>query len=214
MTNRVLWALPTEIAAADAGLVEVLDSAVREGEVRAGAHLACRVGCTGCCIGPFDITALDAGRLLGGVAELARRRPAEAAAIAERASVQWSRSVAVFPGDPVTGVLSPEDAAREGFFARFADLPCPALDPASGACSVYTWRPLSCRTYGLPSRCGVRVLPPCPLSFVGAPATAVAAAAVEIDPEDREGRLLDTLAGEGVAGDTTVCAVLAIAGLP
>ena len=32
---------------------------------------------------------------------------------------------------------------------QFADLPCPALD-ADGSCRVYAFRPLTCRTMGIP----------------------------------------------------------------
>jgi len=213
MGGRVIWALPVEMETAAAGLVGSFDSAIQRGEARAGGHLACRVGCTGCCIGPFKITALDAARLDRGVRELTSRDPETASALVERASQQWGRIVEAFPGDPSTGVLSDDEAAREAFFARFGKTPCPALDPTLGSCIVYPWRPLSCRTYGLPVRHGRQVLEPCPLNFAGASADEVAAATIVPDPEDREGSLLDRVRELGVYGDTVVCAVLGGRGL-
>jgi hypothetical protein len=78
---------------------------------------------------------------------------------------------------------------------------------------LYAFRPLSCRTYGVPLRCGAEVLPPCPLNFIAARAVEVAAATAEVDPDDREGVLLAAVAAcDGSAGDTTVAAALAITG--
>lgn len=211
MTGRVFWALPPAIAEADSELVARFDAALEEGERRAAGHVACRVGCTECCMGAFDITALDAARLLHGLAELARTEPAAARGVRARAAELWGRMGAEFPGDVATGVLSEDDGARTRFFARFADRPCPALDPHDGSCAVYRWRPLSCRTFGLPVRFGPQLLAPCTLNFTSAGADEVAAATVEPDPDDREGRLLELSAANGVAGDTTVAAAIATA---
>jgi len=209
MERRVIWSLPRRLEAADGELVRSFDASIRQGEARAAGHLACRVGCTGCCVGPFEITAVDAARLVRGARELlARDRPAGLALLA-RSSEQWRRMAEVFPGDPGSGVLADDEAAREVFFGRFGEAPCPLLDPAGGACLAYAWRPLSCRTYGLPVRHGRRLLEPCPLNFTSAAPAEVAAAAIEPDPGDREGELLERAAAAGCGGDTIVCAALA-----
>jgi hypothetical protein len=44
---------------------------------------------------------------------------------------------------------------------------CPALDPGSGACVLYDWRPLSCRTFGPPVRVAREDLPPCECASAG-----------------------------------------------
>lgn len=144
--RRAIWSLPAEMEAAAAGLVRWFDSAIRRGEARVGGHLACRVGCTGCCIGLFEITALDAARLERGICELTSRDPEAASALVDRASRHEGRMVEAFPGDPSTGVLSDDEAARVVFFTRFGEMPCPALDPTRGSGLLYAWRPLSCRT--------------------------------------------------------------------
>ncbi|MGB6780597.1 MAG: YkgJ family cysteine cluster protein, partial [Terracidiphilus sp.] len=54
----------------DGQLVQIMDAALGEARRRAGPHLACRVGCTQCCHGPFRINALDAARLRVGMEAL------------------------------------------------------------------------------------------------------------------------------------------------
>jgi len=202
--------LPAEIRERDDVLTEAFDAALAVGVRRAGRHLACRRGCTPCCVGSFDITALDAARLRRGLQELASAHPRVAAAVRRRAAEQWRTQRPAYPGGAAAGILAEDEVARERFFAAFADAPCPALDPHSGACVLYRFRPLSCRSYGLPVRCGGAVLEPCPLNFTRASAAEIAAAVVEPDPDDSESALLAALlAHDPSAGDTTVAAALA-----
>lgn len=193
----------------DRVLLAEVDAALARGARRAGPHLVCRPGCTPCCVGPFDITSLDAARLRAGLEVLLSDDPARGEALSARARVAWKRLVADLPGDAERGLLKEDEGARESFFARHAEEPCPALDPASGRCDLYASRPLSCRTFGLPVRSGGITLPPCELCFRAAGPAEVAASTVEPDPDDREGRLLAVLAAAGVRGDTVVAAVLA-----
>lgn len=183
-------------ASEDRRFVMRMDARLAAAKGRAGGLVTCRLGCIECCIGLFDITALDALRLRWGLARLARRDPGRAAALVARARVQWAVIRGEFPVDPGTGELTGDDVAREAFFAAHEDLPCPGLDPTTGACELYESRPVSCRTFGLPIRCGDEVLPPCRLNFVGASGGEIAAAAVDPDPEDAEGELLVRL-GDG-----------------
>ena len=115
-----------------------------------------------------------------------------------------------FPGDASEATLAQDDTRRAEFFDNFADAPCPALDPATGACALYAWRPLSCRSFGLPVRCGSQTLPPCTLNFTAATAEERAEALVQPDPGDHEGELLAEATRCGtLADETIVCAVLA-----
>lgn len=43
-----------------------------------------------------------------------------------------------------------QDRDIDDLAARFADLPCPALDE-DGSCGLYDFRPLACRSMGIPS---------------------------------------------------------------
>jgi Fe-S-cluster containining protein len=202
------WALPAALEEVDERLVRGFDAAVAAGELAAGCRLACRLGCTACCIGPFDITPLDAARLLRGMEALDDKRPAVAEAIRRRAGVQWEEVAGRFPGNAAARTFSGENAAGQALFDHFMELPCPALDPATGACELYAFRPLSCRSFGLPVRCGKALLPPCSLNSIGAVPAEVAAALIEPDPDDAEGRLLEEWGRVGgVGGDTIVAAV-------
>jgi Fe-S-cluster containining protein len=195
----------------DALLLRRADAALAEGARRAGARLACRVGCTECCHGPFPITLLDARRLAEGLRDLRSRDPHRAEAIERRARGDVRALRRGFPGDPATGRLSEDEAAAEAFFARHGGRPCPALDPRRGACELYEARPLTCRTFGPPVRIGSESLPPCRLCFVGASPRAVARCRVKIDPEELEDRLLRRLfrEGEPAAAETVVAFALA-----
>jgi Fe-S-cluster containining protein len=200
----------------DALLLRVLDAALADGARRAGSRLACRVGCTECCHGPFPITLLDARRLAEGLSALRERDPARAAAVERRARAATRALRRGFPGDPDTGRLNEDEAAREAFFARHEARPCPALEPATGACALHDARPLTCRTYGPPVRIGDEKLPPCRLCFVGATTREVERCRVTVDREGREDRLLRRLyrAGEPAAAETVVAFALVPATAP
>jgi Fe-S-cluster containining protein len=114
-----------------------------------------------------------------------------------------------FPGDPATGRLSEDEAARERSFARHEARPCPALD-ARGACELYAARPLSCRSYGPPVRIGEESLPPCRLCFVGATRRELARCRVTADAEGLEDRLLRRLLREGEPAATETVVAFAV----
>ena len=56
------------IVAADQTLVQIVDAALASAANRSGTHLTCHPGCSPCCHGVFEITALDADRLRRGLA--------------------------------------------------------------------------------------------------------------------------------------------------
>lgn len=176
-----------------------------EAAARAGAHLACRPGCTECCHGPFPINELDARRLRQGMADLAACDPERAQAVADRARAQIPVLSEDFPGDHATGALGEDDADADAYFTRHGALPCPALDPETGRCDLYAWRPLTCRTFGPPVRIGASDLPPCHLCFQGASPETVEACRVEPDPHGVEDRILDRVGD----GETLIAFVLA-----
>jgi Fe-S-cluster containining protein len=194
----------------DARLLRVVDAALAEGAGRAGDRLACRVGCTECCHAPFPITLLDARRLAHGLQALREREPTRAAAVEKRARSALRALRRAFPGDPDTGRLSEDEAAREAFFERHHARPCPALDPRTGGCELYAARPLSCRTYGPPLRLAGEDLPACRLCFVDAAPREIARCRVRVDAEGLEDRLLRRLyrSGEPAAVETIVAFAL------
>jgi Fe-S-cluster containining protein len=178
----------------DRELIQIVDASLAEAARKAGAWLKCRIGCTECCMGPFAITPLDAARLQQGMAAI---EPRIAAQIRERARQSVERLRSDYPAETLARVLELDEAGENE--------PCPALDPKTGACELYAWRPITCRTFGPPVRFGGEALAVCELCFEGATAGEIAACEVDIDPQGLEERLLERMEG----GDTIVAFVLA-----
>ncbi len=182
--------------AGDSGLIQIVDANLAVASRRAGPHLACRIGCTQCCYGAFAINALDVMRLRAGMEALHAKEPEAAAAIEDRARAWIAEHGAAFPGDSATGALGTADQDR----ARFEDFanqaPCPALDPATGRCDVYAWRPMTCRVFGPPIRAtgpgGEEALGHCELCFTAATEEEIAACEMPV-PHQAEATLIETI---------------------
>jgi Fe-S-cluster containining protein len=180
-----------QLPKADTELVQIVDAALAEAARKSGDWLVCRKGCTQCCYGPFPITQLDAARLRHGMAALKRRDPQTAQRVSQRAEESVKRLSPGFPGEAKTGILH-DDEEAEARFAGFADdEPCPALDPATGTCDLYSARPMTCRTFGPPVRTGAEgALGVCELCYHGASDEQIAACEMIPDPDNLEEKLL------------------------
>lgn len=179
----------------DTALIHIANAALDDAAQRAGEALRCQPGCTECCHGAFAINALDAARLRTGLTHLQAENPALAAAVAERAKQWVAEQAASFPGDAATGVLGTSEAEQEAF-DDFANEPaCPALDPATGRCALYAWRPMTCRVFGPPVRNEGGALGHCELCFQGAPTALVAACEMTV-PHALEAELLEAMHDE------------------
>lgn len=195
----------------DVSLIQIVDAALAEAARKSGDWLVCRPGCTQCCHGPFPISQLDAARLRHGMAELRKLDPARAARVRQRAHASVDRLRNNFPGDRETGILG-DDPETEARFEGFADdEPCPALDPETGTCDLYAFRPMTCRTFGPPVRSGPEGgLGVCELCFHGASDEEIAACEMVPDPENRELKLIaETEKKSGLHGNTIVAYCLA-----
>ena len=199
-------------------LERLIEQAFEEARRLAGERLVCRLGCTECCHGPFPITRLDADQLARGLDELSRSDPARAADVALRArsAVALFREDDRFPGDAATGILADADPPAEAedrlddFCERHAKLPCPALDPATGACDLYAFRPISCRTFGPPVSLDGEKLPPCRLCFVGSSPDEIEACRVEMRLAQFEAPLVRAAEeAASLTGETLVAFALA-----
>ena len=200
--------MPLRLPAGDQKLVQIVDAALADATRRSGSWLACRLGCTQCCIGVFAISQLDAARLRHGLDQLEDKDSKRALRIRERAREAAERLSPAFPGNPATGVLS-DDEDSESQFEDFAnDEPCPVLDPASGMCELYEFRPVTCRAFGPPVR-SEESLGVCELCFHGASDAQIAACEMEVDPDDLESELLNELEdATGVRGRTIIAFAL------
>jgi Fe-S-cluster containining protein len=178
----------------DRGLIQIVDAAMAEAARKSGAWLACRPGCCECCIGPFPITPLDAGRLRRGLEELDAHDPDRASRIRARAGNAVRRLSLAYPGDTIGRLLAEDDAGENE--------PCPVLDPDTKTCDLYAARPVTCRTFGPAVRFDGESLAVCELCYQGATAQQIAACEVEVDPDGVESQLLAQLA----AGEETIVA--------
>jgi Fe-S-cluster containining protein len=194
------------LPAGDGELVQIIDAALADAARRSGDWLVCRKGCTQCCIGAFAINQLDAARLRAGLDALEKHDPERAARIRERARQFIARIREDFPGNAASGLLAEGMDAEERFLDFASDEPCPVLDPETGACDLYDFRPLTCRVFGPPVRSeqegGLGV---CELCFHGATTEQIAACEMEVDPDDLEPKLLAELEKTtGLSGKTIV----------
>jgi Fe-S-cluster containining protein len=193
----------------DSQLVQIMDAALADTARKSGAWLACRPGCTQCCYGAFAINALDVARLQAGMQALRATDPRKAEAIEHRAKQWIAKYGSEFPGNAETGALgtSEEEQARFEEFANEAA--CPALDPETGLCDMYAWRPMTCRVFGPPTRVDAgmgegEALGCCELCFVGAGEDEIAACEMPV-PRELEERLVEEV---GDAGQTVVAFAL------
>jgi len=188
-------------------LVQIADAALASSVARSGEHLACRPGCSQCCVGVFPIAQQDAARLRDGLIGLEDRE--KAARIIGRVAQSMARLDPWFPGDRETGVLG-EDYEQAILFEEFAnDEPCPVLDLETGTCDLYDARPVLCRTFGPPMRTEEDNLATCELCFIHA--TTEEIAACELDPgfpEVEEASNAEFDAAHGVSGQTLIAYAL------
>jgi Fe-S-cluster containining protein len=161
-------------------LIQIIDTAVTDAYRRGGANLACKPGCSQCCIGVFPIAHEDATRLRDGLGALTQTNPERAARIHKRVADSLIRLDPWFPGDLATGILN-EDHEAAILFEEFAnDEPCPVLDLEHGTCDLYEHRPILCRTFGPPMRTAEDNLATCELCYIHASTEEIAAC--ELDP--------------------------------
>ncbi len=169
-----------------------------------GDWLACKPGCHQCCTGVFSINQLDAARLRTGLSELILSDPVRAKRVLQRVGESTDRLTIDFPGNVTSGLLHDDPESQEAFESFANDEPCPVLDPETGTCDLYAWRPMTCRVFGPPVRSedGLGV---CELCYHGATEEEIAACEMVPDPEGIEAVVLQDVECEtGVRGNTIV----------
>ena len=221
------------INARDVELIQIADQAMSEAARRSGSWLICKPGCTQCCHGSFEITALDAHRLRRGLLDLTAADPGRAGRVRQRAVESFKRIAAELhnPKEPSEGharsAVNQSDAAslaaKEVFGTESPQVdtaarlevdvddndPCPALDPATGTCDLYEWRPMTCRVFGPPVRVEPEGIGVCELCFQGATEQQIAECLVDPDPDGMESEILTALEQmSGFHGPTSVAEAL------
>lgn len=109
--------------------------------------LPCTQGCSGCCVGLFPVTILDRQEIQRGL----RTLPEEHRKRIERTAAEHVAALrAVAPQLNTNRFIDQwmeEDIDR--VIERFETWPCPALEQ-DGTCGLYEFRPLVCRSMGVP----------------------------------------------------------------
>jgi Fe-S-cluster containining protein len=201
---RYPLSMRSQLPVADQALIQIIDAALADTARKSGEWLACRPGCTQCCVDVFAINPLDVMRLQAGLAEVEKRDPARAARILKRARQARARLAADFPGDPRTGVLDESTEAEERFAEFGNEEVCPVLDPETRLCELYEARPMICRTFGPPVRSegGLGV---CELCYQGATDEEIAACETAVDTDHLESELVKKVEkAAGLRGRTIV----------
>jgi Fe-S-cluster containining protein len=197
----------------DQRLVQIADAALADSARRSGKWLACKPGCSQCCVGVFAINQIDALRLKRGLALMDIEDPEKAGRIRARALKTVAELEPDFPGNPVTGIISEDESeeAKQKWNDFANDVPCPALHPENGTCEIYSHRPMLCRTFGPPVKSDENTddLTVCDLCFDNATDDEVAACEMVPDPEKQEDVLLEELEkATGARGETIIAFAL------
>ena len=112
-----------------------------------GGNLPCCRGCSHCCVGLFPVTILDRVEIQRGLLLLPheQRQAVEAKAALQARMIEASApELARHPF-----IDHWQDRDIDVLVDRFREVPCPALE-ADGTCSLYEFRPLACRSMGIP----------------------------------------------------------------
>lgn len=174
-------------------MVQIMDTAFAAAAKNAGKLLVCKPGCSQCCHGAFVLNPLDTLRLRAGMDTVRASDSALAARIESRARAWIDEHGAEFPGDLDTGLLGDSKLDKERFEDFANEAACPVLNPETGQCDLYAWRPMTCRVFGPPVRMGEgEELGHCELCFIGADKAKVTACEMTI-PYDLEAEFLDEI---------------------
>ncbi len=120
--------------------------------------LPCTQGCSGCCVGLFPVTILDRQEIQRGL----QRLPDEQRKRIERTAAAQVTALTTAAPQLNTNRFIDQWAEEDidQVIERFEAWPCPALEP-DGTCGLYEFRPLVCRSMGVPQDDGIRVSGAC-----------------------------------------------------
>ncbi len=114
-------------------------------------QIPCAQGCSHCCRGIFPVTILDRNEIQRGLRTL---QPTQRRTILQRARAQVKMMERAAPRLARTWFIDQwGDGDVDAMAERFADLNCPALQ-SDGSCGIYAFRPLTCRSMGIPRDVG------------------------------------------------------------
>lgn len=120
--------------------------------------LPCCRGCSHCCVGLFSVTLLDRQEIQHGLQSLPSKERKRIVDTAVEQVGQLRLAAPRLCGNPFVDRWPDEEL--DTLVERFDALPCPALE-SDGRCGVYEYRPLVCRSMGIPQDHGLQVIGAC-----------------------------------------------------
>ena len=140
--------MPAAVPSIPACLARKTDEWFARAQAALLGQVPCRPGCSHCCIGPFSITLLDVHLLQEGLRHLP---PNQRERIEGRARSQAAAMEAAYPQLLKSRFLDDwPDTDIDRLVSQFYQAPCPALED-DGLCGLYEYRPLTCRSMGIPT---------------------------------------------------------------
>lgn len=139
--------LPCDAIRWPSGLFERTTHWFHRAKAALAAELPCRQGCSHCCVGLFSVTILDRREIQRGLRSLAVEERLKIERLAGRQVGLLSAAAARLHRHPFIDDWPDEETDR--LLEQFDGLPCPALK-SDGSCSLYAFRPLVCRSMGIP----------------------------------------------------------------
>ena len=110
-------------------------------------ELPCSQGCSHCCVGIFPVTVLDRQEIQRGLRILSSE---ERQGIVQRAIEQTRLIETSAPQLAHSHFIDGwQDRETDILVEQYRQLPCPGLR-TDGSCGVYAFRPLTCRSMGIP----------------------------------------------------------------
>lgn len=128
-------------------LLETIDLWFSRAQKQFPQAIQCRLGCSGCCRGFFDITLLDAALVNRGYQQLA---PEQREVIRSRAEDRLKELQQRWPGFSAPYLLNGMPDSEWVAMPEDDATPCPFLG-ADDLCQIYDHRPMTCRLHGLPN---------------------------------------------------------------
>lgn len=128
-------------------LLSSIDGWFAQAQHRHPGQIACKVGCSGCCRGFFDITLLDAALVAEGFNQLL---PEVRDSVRNRATARLAELRQCWPGFSSPFLLNGLPDSEWTEMPEEDESDCPLLGD-DGLCLIYAFRPMTCRLHGLPN---------------------------------------------------------------
>ena len=123
-------------------LIQIVDAALAEAARKGGDWVVCRPGCCECCVGVFPISQSDALRLREGLRNSQPSIPNARPACPDAHADSYNPiSLLIFPATRHAEFSAKTPNRKHVSRVLPSDDPCPALDPETGTCDLYAWRP-------------------------------------------------------------------------